>query len=65
MRRADQLDGMAKVIQVIRTELTVRGDGTDDSPVRRIVQFWSLDGELLAEVDPSAWEQNFFLRPNR
>ena len=45
-----------EVIQVIRTYLTVRGG----SPVeqargdtcRRVEQFWSLDGRLLAENDP-------------
>lgn len=42
----------AKVIKVIRTDLDVRGKGTPESPIRRIVQFWTLDGELLAEVDP-------------
>lgn len=41
----------AEVIQVIRTTLTRRGDGKDD-PIRSITQYWSLDGELLAEVDP-------------
>lgn len=45
----------AEVIQVIRTTLTRRGAGKDASdPVRVITQFWSLDGELLAEADPFA-----------
>lgn len=43
----------AKVIQVIVTTLTRRGTGKDaDSPIRIVTQYWSLDGELLAEVDP-------------
>lgn len=41
----------AKVVQVIETTLRRRGDGVK-TPVRVITQFWSLDGELLAEVDP-------------
>jgi len=44
----------AKVISVIETELTVRGKGTPESVMRRIRQYWSMDGELLAEVDPCA-----------
>lgn len=42
---------MAKVIQVIETEVT-RGKGVDDDPLRGVMQYWSLDGELLAESDP-------------
>jgi hypothetical protein len=43
----------AKVIQVIETTLSRRGTGKDAaSPIRCITQYWSLDGELLAEVDP-------------
>lgn len=42
-----------ELIQVIRTTLTRRGEGKDESdPVRIITQYWSTDGELLAEVDP-------------
>jgi len=41
-----------EVMQVVRTRLERRGKGTDDGPVRRIEQFWSMGGELLAEVDP-------------
>jgi len=39
------------LIHVIRTELSKRGEGTEEDPIRLIVQYWSLDGELLAEVD--------------
>jgi hypothetical protein len=46
------MSGPVEVIQVVRTELELRGDGTRDSPMRRLTQFWSLDGVLLAEVDP-------------
>lgn len=43
----------AKVIQVIETNLERRGTGKDESsPIRGIRQYWTTDGELLAEVDP-------------
>lgn len=42
---------MAKVIQVIEVE-TGRGKGTEDDVMRRVIQYWTLDGELLAEHDP-------------
>lgn len=45
------MDGDAKVIQVIVTHLQRRGDGKAD-PIRIITQYWSLEGKLLAEVDP-------------
>lgn len=41
----------AKVIQVIVTESVV-GRGTEEDPTRSILQYWSLNGELLAKVDP-------------
>lgn len=42
----------AKVIRVIETTMTRRGNGTKESPCRIITQYWTLKGELLAEVDP-------------
>lgn len=43
----------ARVIQVIVTTLTRRGEGKSlADPMRVITQYWSMDGELLAEVDP-------------
>jgi hypothetical protein len=47
----------ARLIQVIHTRLKRRGDGTKDAPVRILEQYWSVDGELLAEVDPLAATQ--------
>ena len=41
----------ARLIQVIETDLEMRGKGIEGSPIRRIRQYWSVDGELLAEVD--------------
>ncbi len=40
----------AKVIQVIETK-AARGAGTEEQPARCVTQYWSLDGEFLAEVD--------------
>ena len=40
------------VMQVIRTTTTVRGSGVEGNPYRRVTQYWSMDGDLLAEVDP-------------
>ena len=42
----------ARVIEVIETTLTRRGDGKE-TPIRIITQYWSKDGQLLAERDPS------------
>ena len=41
----------AKVIQVIETK-SARGKGTEQQLCRVVTQYWSLDGELLAENDP-------------
>lgn len=41
----------AEVISVIRTTLLRRGNGTT-TPIRVITQFWTLEGELLTEIDP-------------
>lgn len=42
----------AKTITVIETNLTTRGKGTQSSPLRRITEYWSAEGQLLAEHDP-------------
>lgn len=47
MRRGT--DG-ARVIEVIETR-SCRGSGTQEDPYRIVVQYWSLEGELLAEKD--------------
>ncbi len=41
---------MARVIQVIQSE-TLRGNGIT-TVMRAVTQYWSLDGDLLAEIDP-------------
>lgn len=40
----------AKVISVIVTE-SIAGRGTEDDPVRSVLQYWSFQGELLAVND--------------
>jgi hypothetical protein len=40
-----------KVMTVIRTQLAARGNGANEV-YRKIVQYWDMDGNLLAEVDP-------------
>lgn len=43
--------GSAEVIQVIKT-VTRTGNGTREDMNRFLTQYWSLDGELLAQFDP-------------
>lgn len=43
----------ARVIQVVETR-AIMGAGTQEDPVREVVQYWSFDGEKLAERDPLA-----------
>lgn len=39
-----------KIIQVI-VVIGVRGEGTNKNPVRHVTQYWSLDGQFLAEAN--------------
>ena len=41
-----------EVLQVIRTTLELRGNGTPEKPYRKITQYWDMDGNLLVEDDP-------------
>lgn len=41
----------AKIVPVIVTE-SLRGKGSEEDPVRKVKQYWSCEGELLAENDP-------------
>lgn len=43
----------ARIIKVIETK-SIRGYGTEIDLCREVTQYWSLDGELLAENDPCA-----------
>lgn len=40
-----------EVMQVIRTNLKLRGNGMTGDPFRRVEQFWDFKGNLLAEND--------------
>ncbi|MNC24427.1 hypothetical protein D3C75_724820 [compost metagenome] len=40
-----------RVVELIETTLTRRGDGKTD-PIRVITQYWTVDGQLLFEIDP-------------
>lgn len=40
-----------RVIEVIETSLELRGNGTVDDPFRRVRQYYTLGGKLLAERD--------------
>lgn len=40
-----------ELIEVIRTRLLLRGKGVEEDPRRRVIQYWTKEGELLAEVD--------------
>jgi hypothetical protein len=42
----------AKLIQVIETD-NLRGKGTAEEPFRRVMQYYTPEGELLAERDDS------------
>lgn len=41
-----------EIMEVIKTTLTTRGNGTVGNRTRVITQYWSVDGELIFEVDP-------------
>lgn len=43
----------AKVIQVIQTK-SARGAGTKNQPCRIVTEYWSLEGQKLAEADSQA-----------
>jgi hypothetical protein len=38
----------AELVNVIRTD-TTEGIGTEESPVRTIRRYWTLDGKLISE----------------
>ena len=49
MERRSNVDS-AEVMQVIRTRSLV-GKGTEDSVMRPLTEYWTLDGKLLARID--------------
>ena len=38
----------AEIVKVIRTD-TAEGKGTEESPLRRVRRYWTLEGELISE----------------
>jgi hypothetical protein len=40
-----------ELIEVLEASVKI-GTGTDEDPIRILVQYWTLDGRLLAEHDP-------------
>lgn len=46
-----------EVKQVIITNLLRRGKGVEGDPIRVITQIWTMEGELITEIDP-------FKKPN-
>ena len=47
----------AKVISVIETK-SARGSGISEQPARIVTEYWSLDGEKLAESDPISTQED-------
>lgn len=43
----------AKLIEVIQTTILRRGRGVVGDPIRGVTQYWTKEGQLLAEVDPT------------
>lgn len=41
-----------KVVQLIKTTLLRRGEGSGVRPHRIVTQYWTMDGRLEFEVDP-------------
>ena len=50
----------AKIIKVIETK-ALKGNGTEENPVRYVYQYWDFEGNLLAERDYTD-EEDFVLR---
>lgn len=42
----------ARVVQVIETSFDVAGEGTKENPLRKMIRYWTLDGRLIATIDP-------------
>lgn len=52
---------MARLIEVIENKV-IEGKGTENSPIREVLQIFSKDGELLADWDPVEIENAFKFR---
>jgi hypothetical protein len=51
MRNRLETPREVSMVVVIRV-VAARGYGTEADPIRLVTQYWSEDGELLAESDP-------------
>lgn len=51
----------ARVIQAVETKFA-RGTGEAGDPVRMVTQYWSLDGELLAETEAPIESKSSLMR---
>ena len=38
-------------IQEVIKVILVRGEGTEDDPVRHVYQYWEKDGSFISEID--------------
>ena len=41
-----------QVMQVVVTRLTLRGEGVNGDPMRRVTEVWDMRGNKIAESDP-------------
>lgn len=41
----------AEIVKIICVSVA-KGDGTENNPVRTVKQYWTLEGDLIAENDP-------------
>lgn len=46
-----------EIITLIKTNLTRKGNGKD-TPIRIITQYWTLEGDLVFEIDPCVKEDS-------
>lgn len=44
-----------EIVTLIKTSLTKRGKGVEGDPIRRVTEYWTLDGGLEFEIDH--WEE--------
>jgi hypothetical protein len=45
-----------KIVKLIRTDMTRRGEGVEHDPVRMVIQYWDEDGNLVLEYDTHTHE---------
>ena len=48
----NSIQGPISIVELIKIEGILYGNGTDRNPLRRITQYWTKDGEFVIEVDP-------------